>query len=323
MKETISKVLRNNWIKLCVVLAAIVLAVSGSYAAYTSFNSVKRVVSTGKGNNTMFSSNYLSLVLASESDYGTRRVATIEVKEGDAVKGYKFTVQVCNYMFGNEMTYNPSDISYSFDVLAIAKDGGELPAGVTGVTVNGTALASDGSITLESQLLPTGAAKKLEYTIYIPADMKEVIKLQIVALPDNSKSLDATSSQKLASIISLSTLEPTETWTGRFIDDKSIAADKYDGFNYEIFGNGEGTVRIEWPVNLQISSWFLSDVGASAVATDGNGKNYVTFPVGGNEPGTDTPRPTAYQFQFYKNPETDMLSWNELDSQVIVSFEPQ
>ncbi|MGN0395750.1 MAG: hypothetical protein ACI4EF_10320, partial [Coprococcus sp.] len=106
MKDKILKWMKYKWAIGCFVIAALLLAVSGSYAAYTSFNSVKRVVSTGKGNSTMFSSNYLYLVGVDESEYTTRRISPTEEKEGETVTGYTFTVQICNYIFGNEMTYN-------------------------------------------------------------------------------------------------------------------------------------------------------------------------------------------------------------------------
>ena len=64
MKKKTGK--RIRYVRLAGVLLALgVLAIAayGSFGAYTNFNSVKRVVSTGtQTSDTMFSSNYLSLL---------------------------------------------------------------------------------------------------------------------------------------------------------------------------------------------------------------------------------------------------------------------
>ena len=66
MKERKRKWMKYRLVALWILVALALLAVAGSFAAYTSFNSVKRVVSTGKGSNILFGSNYLSLVNGNE-----------------------------------------------------------------------------------------------------------------------------------------------------------------------------------------------------------------------------------------------------------------
>ena len=72
------------------LIGALTVAVYGSFAAYTNFNSVKRVVSTKRqtGDNTMFSSNYLSLMYPND----TCPVKRISLVEND--DNYTFTVLV-------------------------------------------------------------------------------------------------------------------------------------------------------------------------------------------------------------------------------------
>lgn len=307
MKDKIRKWMKYNWAAVWLVIAVFLLAVSGSFAAYTSFNSVKRVVSTGKRNSTLFSSNYLSLVKLNEETYSTRHISPGEVKNGDTVSGYTFTVQVCNYIIGNKMTYNPSNITYTFEVKVLAKGGGSLPEGIDDITINSKTLGETGTLSLGSQTLSNGAASEKGYQFRIPAGLKDQVKFQIAATPDSS-SQEAVNNQKLAAILTLSSLTPTENWTGRFLDNKNVAADQYDAYNYEISGNGSGRVTLSWPQNLQVSSWFLTDVNASVSG------NSCTFAVGG-----DT---TAYQFQFFRNPGTENLSWEGLENSVTVSFQP-
>ena len=56
-------------------LGVLTLIIYGSFAAYTSFNSVKRVVSTGTQSDTMFGSNYLSLLNLSDTNYPVKRIS--------------------------------------------------------------------------------------------------------------------------------------------------------------------------------------------------------------------------------------------------------
>ena len=76
-------------------LGVLTLIIYGSFAAYTSFNSVKRVVSTGTQSDTMFGSNYLSPLNLSDTNYPVKRISLAE-KAGACT----FVVQVCNYIWG-------------------------------------------------------------------------------------------------------------------------------------------------------------------------------------------------------------------------------
>lgn len=315
MKDKIWKWMKYKWVAACFVIAVILLAVSGSLAAYTSFNSVKRVVSTDKKrSDTIFSSNYLSLVDLSLSDaqYTTRRISPVEERnaEGTAVVRYNFTIQVCNYIFGNPAIYNLNDIEYTFTVKLIASSGSSLPEGITGIMIGTTQFASDGTCTLTDQILLKGEARENEYVFHVPAGLKDLVKFQIVAEPVTS-SQDATNYQKLAGVITLSSLAPTENWNGRFIDNKAVNAEEYDAFNYEISGNGKGAVTLSWPEYLRISSWFVTDVSARST-----GNNSCEFQVGGED------SPAAYQLQFFRTPGEKELNWTELASRVTVSFTP-
>lgn len=323
MKDKIKKWMKRYWALACMAIGVILLAISGSFAAYTSFNSVKRVVSTGKRSDTMFGSNYLTLVDCnlSEAQYTTKRISPAE-NNGN----YTFILQVCNYVYGNESTYNPKSITYTLTAQVKAMDGGALPENVTGITIKNTRLDPNGHYTLSGQTLSTGAARTHEYTFSIPADLKDKVKIQIDATPDDA-SKAAVNDQKLAGVIAFSSLKPTENWTGHFLDDHSVDPDAYDAFNYEISGNGEGTVILSWPESLQISKWFVD----YAKATSWN-NNSCTFKVGGKDDNGNT-RPTAYQLQFYRNPDStptptpaSSLSveqkWKTLESTVVVRFTP-
>ena len=302
MKETIWK-----WIKQYRVAAGIfsigmlIFIVSGRFAAYTSFNSVKRVVSTERRSDTMFGSNYLTLLNLTDNNYSIRRITLSEEEDKNT-----FTVKVCNYAWGDESLYNTKDITYTVKATLIAMDGGNLPENIIKIKINDITFDANGECELTNQELKTGKAKENTYIFELPAELKNKIEIQIVAKPTD-ESAEAVNSQKLAAVISFADYESVKSWTGHFLDSQTghIPAD-YDAFNYEISGNGAGTVTMTWPESLQLSKWTT------------NGKQVIgsySFDVDGAT--------TAVQVQFYRNPEKeiDAKTWAELEKLVTVTFE--
>lgn len=302
MKETIWK-----WIKQYRVAAGIfsigmlILIVSGSFAAYTSFNSVKRVVSTERRSDTMFGSNYLTLLNLTDNNYSIRRITLSEEADKNT-----FTVKVCNYAWGDESLYNTKDITYTVQANLIAMDGGKLPESIAKIKINDTEFNANGELELSKQGLEAGKAKENTYRFELPAELKNKIEIQIVVKP-TIESEEAVNSQKLAAVISFADYESVKSWTGHFLDSQAngrTPAD-YDAFNYEISGNGAGTVTMTWPESLQLSKW----------STDGKQvTGSYSFEVDGAT--------TAVQFQFYRNPENEIKeeTWAELEKLMTVTF---
>ena len=283
------------------IIGVLTLVIYGSFAAYTSFNSVKRVVSTGTQSDTMFSSNYLSQLNLDDVNYPVKRISLAEKEETCT-----FVVQVCNYIWGDSKRYNLNDITYKVIAQLYAMDGGKLPDNITDIKMNDKSFDEKGICTLENQTLKTGSAKKKGYQFMIPADLKDQVKIQVVAEPyEDSK--ETVNRQKLAAVFSFADYEAVKSWTGQFLDSKAKNPDEYDAFNYEISGNGAGTVTMTWPESLQLSKW---TTGGNQVT-----KSY-TFDVDGAT--------TAVQFQFYRNPEKlsalSGKSWAELEKLVTVTF---
>lgn len=304
MKKKTGKRIRHGRLAgMLLIVGLLAVAVHGSFAAYTSFNKVKRVVSTGTQSDTMFDSNYLSLMDLDDTSYPVKRISLSENGEN-----YTFTVQICNYPLGTDNRYNPRDITYNITAQLFSVDGGSLPEAVTSVRMNDTAFATDGTCLFSGQKLVSGSAKKAEYKLEIPTKLKNQVKLQIVAEPSNDSSKEAVNSQKLAAILSFADYEVTKNWTGHFIDSKEKAPDQYDAFNYEISGNGTGTVTVTWSDSLLLSKW---------AANDGQVSSPYQFTVDGTT--------TAIQFQFYRNPEKlselEGKNWTELEKFVQVTFQ--
>ena len=306
---------KGKWIRqskaaaVLLLAGAMLLAVYGSFAAYTNFNSVKRVVSTGTQSDTMFGSNYLSLMNLSDTSIPVKRIS---LAENDV--DYTFTVQVCNYVWGDPTLYNPKGITYKVTAKLISMDGGKLPDNCTGIEMGGHAFDAGGALTLDNQSLATGSAQTQSYSIVIPKELKDKIKIQIEAEPE-SISADAVNNQKLGAILSFADYEVTKNWTGHFIDskEKGKTPEQYDAYNYEISGNGAGTVKVTWPDSLLLSEWVIKD--GKQVEKGKNNTSSYTFTVDGST--------TAVQFQFYKNPvKLNALekTWDALESSVTVTF---
>lgn len=302
MKKKTGKWIRHGGLAgMLFILGTLALAVYGSFAAYTSFNSVRRVVSTGTQSDTMFSSNYLSLLNLSDMTYPTKRISLSDNEETCT-----FTVLVCNYVWGDESLYNPKDITYTVTVQLFALDGGNLPENSSDIRLNDKASDSDGKWTLTNETLKSGSAKSNLYKFVLPTALKNQVKIQMIAEPDTSSSA-AVNAQKLAAVFSFADYEATKNWTGHFLDSTANRTPKdYDAFNYEISGNGAGTVTVTWPKELQLSKW----------ATDSKQESSpYTFTVDDST--------TAIQFQFYRNPVNsleDTISWAELENLVKVTF---
>lgn len=302
------------------LIGALAAAVYGSFAAYTNFNSVKRVVSTKRqdDDNTMFSSNYLSLIHSSDT-CPAKRISLAENNEN-----YTFTVLVCNHVWGDESLYNPKDIRYTLTANLLSMDGGSLPQGCTGengITLNvlgnnsvSYSFDETGACTISNQVLQTGTAAQKSYQFIMPKALKDKVKIQIKAEPTNA-SMAAVNNQILGAVLSFADYQVIKNWTGHFIDSKENgkAPGQYDAFNYEITGNGAGTVTVTWSDGLLLSQWAVEN-GKEPTHNNTDSTYSYEFTVDDST--------TVKQFQFYRNPEKllDGTDWTELEKLVTVSF---
>lgn len=310
MKEQLWKWIKRYGVTVWLTVAAIALLVSVSYAAYINLDIAKWVVSTGSGANSVrFSSNYLYAVNSDETSYSTRKITP--KTENDTAK---FTVEVCNYIYGNPTAVNGKDITYTLTARLVPV-GETLPDGITGITVNETQFDASGTWTSENKKMNAKTATTDRYQFSMPESMKNLVSIEIVAEPDEA-SYSATNQKKLAAKIVFKDASLTNNWDGKFIDEsEGRQPTDYDGFNYEISGSGKGTVTITWDDILEISHWF----GQGTVKG-----NSCTFEVGGEN------APTAYMTQFYIKDREAFETvfqdgedpWKQLDNLVVVHFTP-
>ena len=302
------------------LIGALTAAVYGSFAAYTNFNSVKRVVSTKRqtDDNTMFSSNYLSLMYLND----TCPVKRISLAENNDY--YTFTVLVCNYVWGDESLYNPKRIEYTLKAQLFSMNGGSLPLHCTGP--NGIKLNelenntvphyfdNNGACTISGQVLNSGNADQKSYQFIMPKALKDKVKIQINAEPTNDDSKAAVNNQILGAVLSFADYQVTKNWTGHFIDSQTKSPDQYDAFNYEISGNGAGTVTVTWSDNLLLSKWAMENEPIYNDSTFTYSYDFIVDDL-----------TTVKQFQFYRNPEKLLYvkEWSDIEKLVTVSFSEQ
>lgn len=298
----------RRWVIAWFVAASVLLVISVSFAAYTNFNSVKRVVSTKSDSEPLFSSNLLNLETSDAVKYRYRQV-TPNINDGNAT----FILEIHNYQLHDVTTFNQKTIVYDLIATLQPQPGTDLTGQFVNFKIAETSFNNE-TLTLTNESLAGGGENTNTYLFTIPAEYKDKVNIQIEAVPNNS-SYDATKQQKLAAIVTMTEIVVSKTWTGEFIDTERSIND-YDGFNYEISGNGQGTVTLKWKSDmLQISPWSAKQLSNSdpTRSTDSDGEwSTLDFSVGNPD------QPTAYQLQFFKKSTID--SWEMLKTYVSVSF---
>lgn len=299
-------------IAICLLVLVAIVALSFSFAAYTSFNTAKRVVSTTKAEDVRFSSNYLVLTDIDDNTLTSRKVTTTDNEDTSS-----FTLQICNYIYGNEAMFNSKAINYTLNVKIVVLDLDE-------VELNQIKINSESFSTVSKDIPNTlngGATDINNYVFSFPESYKSKIRFEISATPtDASKS--ATNDKKLSANITLSTLVISNGWSGKFIDNKTVDVKDYDGFNYELSGKGSGVIELTIDERLCLSKWFITD-------------NCIPYPVENTKEDRSktysyllyVPKDVeAFQFQLYRNKDKsidkpiDEMSWPELSKLVTVEY---
>lgn len=303
----------KSWITIWLVLVCVALMVTGSYAAYTKVEYVKRVVATKDGGEKLlFSSNYL----LPNDEY---RLRTIPIGTRNDLS---VTVTVCNYLQSDLTQFSEESITYT--ITAELVDGAGKPIALSddfsyvfeGVekTIKGEDLAKqititcgedrdsfeDGTYAGAEKTLPGGEAASHLYTIscdseYIPIFSEIGIKMS--ATP-KSTTIDKRLTAQLW--FGASSLQPTP-WQGRFERIEALEGNQsttgFDAFNYTISGTQEQTLQLSWNAEkVTLGKWSCEELGNPEIKNV-EGKNnwkYIEIYVG--QAGS----PTSYTLQFYR-----------------------
>lgn len=286
-------------------IAAVLAGVGVSFAAYTSMDSIRRVIITREATevNAFYSNHMNEYPVGVDSQITTKLVG---FSDTDAPK---LNITVSNYPNANPTRVNKRDIHYKFQAELLDKSGNPLSGNLLSkfqIERNGSekkysfaaentdtdaaVIISDGVITYTSQLLPGGTATQDVFMIYMTADAMEQVDIRVQAVPTDSTSQEATGQKALGRILSPTVfVQKDASWTGSFTDEQaSTDPKKLYGINYAVSGGGEGDITITWNADyLDISPNFL-DVYQNCITGPTTGENNtdrsITISIGPNDP---------------------------------------
>ena len=265
------------------VLFCTALLATGTFAAYTSVESVKRVVTTKSTSSELcFSSNYLEETEQNSPTYAEKIITANDT-------GFIIKLDIYNFPKSDGTKFSQVDITYVLAITLIAND--DTVSNITEAEQVNSLLTLEPSSpsVIGSHTITTGSAKTDSYTISCNAQKIETLrnyKIRITATPNISNE------KILAADFKLVTTSQSTHWQVRNIDyANGYPIDQLDAFNYEIYGTAQESVTLTWPKEkVALSPWSKRDLGI--VETENTGT--ATFSVGGDG------KPSSYLLQFYK-----------------------
>lgn len=285
----------NIWI-LVVLIAMVLLAAWGTFAAYVSRSYVKGVAATPKQGFSL-SSDYLSAVSknADPGTYPDRKILLTEKGETDS-SPYTFTFSITNSADGSVSTKRMQYYLKMCDppVGATVQYGNEdITSGVTDISG------------YRAPVMNAYTRVTHTYTVTIPKDkMASAADIIVTATPDADSD---TSGFILAGRLQPSIIGTVASFSyaGRFLETGNVA--DYAAFNYQIsVSNAAGNkeMKLKWDAGLvEIDPLFLNGQGK-----DNTGELRLTM--------NDTN--SSYLIQFYRLPGGNIYDWDDLG----ISFEP-
>lgn len=254
------------------VLFCTALLATGTFAAYTSVESVKRVVTTKSTSSELcFSSNYLEETEKNNPTYAEKIITANDT-------GFIINLDIYNFPKSDGTKFSLVDINYELSITLIDSLGNpvdvddllSLPGGFVGChKIEGGSIHTD-----SYQISCTGDNIK---------DLRNY-KIRITATPDIP-------TEKLAADFKLVTTSQSTQWSGKLIEYDSPGS--YDAFNYEISGTALETRVLTWdPAQVALSPWSLKDLPVVGTSTPTSGS--AKLDLGGEG------KPTSYLLQFYK-----------------------
>lgn len=248
-------------------LVCLVLLGTGTLAAYTKVENVKRVAAVKSSTDELcFSSNYLTLL----EDGTAPAIKTFNVNQDS-----NFTIHLKIYNSPQKGTkFSDIDIDYTLSISLIDKNGNEVP---------GTGLLNVPENFAGPHNLERGSAKFHKYEIS-SSNVSDLAKYTI-----RIKAVSSTLNKTLAADLKLKITSQSISWKVEPAD----TGNDFDAFNFDIFGTAEETVTLSWPSDkVRISHWALYDLQNVDSSSIESGS--ITFKVGGSG------QPTRYRLQFYK-----------------------
>ncbi|MGM9605509.1 MAG: hypothetical protein ACI3XG_10665 [Faecousia sp.] len=287
MKQPKQQKPRNKGLFLFLLaLGCAALLATGTYAAYTTSATVKRVVAarTHEANDQLrFSSNYLSKYDLGEYDYVIRPISVSS--SGDVIT---IGITVCNYPQNDPSSYNDKTITYSMSVtppfdttVNLDYNTGTLPGGQISSNLHQLTISSDDLSSVSSGFIT------------------------VVVTPDDPS---AVGNNKLAANLKvMPTAAEASPWNYELIFNGP--SEENDAINLHIYGTKECDMVLSWGDKVELGRWSKKLLGV-----DENATSPLTIHVGGSG------QPTSYYLQFYR---TQPAEAGETSNSLRISFEPK
>ena len=323
----LSKILKKNWILIWLVAVTLSLLSVSTYAIYTRITIAKRVVSTQAGAGGLFSSDHMGAS-------GMRIVEPVTDASVDATIPFR----VYNYVYPKEAIYRNENTEYDLTATLGTLDGSNVFTPVTDAADIAELANLNYSITYNttSETFSFGGSNPVSHTFYdcvieggsANDDLFTLTydKSEFGLLPKNYVvKLEATPYSgdlpRLVGYVLVRFSKQASTgWKGEVEELNNSKINDYDGFNYYLDGNGEGTLTFKWkPAYVTINKQFLNNPDNSFVGYTGSApveanltpdaNGYVSLTINVN-----SEEKNRYEVQFYKVDPT--LSYTKADVSV-------
>ncbi len=298
-----------NFISGCILgLAVLVLAATGTFAAYTNQGFQKGVVST-TSQEARFSSNILRQYILDSKEEQRAESGYSSNFFGVSSGNYGVTISVCNFPQGKANQVNEQNIEYDITFTTVP---------LAGVTLTQDMLPQVKDTAAESQTLSgslvAGVATISEYKLVFSEAAIDKVKVKVTVTPKQS-SVGAASNLLLYREIFPTRTETVEArdfyCEGNFIDSEAIPSTDYHAFNYQIVvQNGRGNAVLTWNNSLlKIDPFFVEDMAAAGVQvkplTGDQTHSMMEFTV-------DSGLQNVYNIVFYRNAEVEQENWTQI-----------
>lgn len=325
--ETIKKFIRNNGLRLWILIVVMLLGGMVAYSAYENEqNKTKKVIATSSDTEMRFSSNYL--------EEGTTKLKSTVKSASDPT----ISVYIRNYSRSNPTIWYTSDINYNIEFELSDTSGIKFNDLGYGDKIN-SLLGTDDAVTITSgtatvtlnrgqkiDSLPNqiltykrNEADQQAYVVTFPSVTSKIC-LRITATPTPEKKyLDL---KPISVILAISDKDNLQIngWEGKFNDAQtSKTPSDYDAYNYCLSGHGASDSAVfKWDSSkLEVNKQYFQTkfgINVNNDATDspeGVSWKEVTIPI---DSSTSNGR---YDFQLFKvNSTVSFSSWADLENSV-------
>ena len=284
------KRLRNCWLTIWLVLAAVSFVMTVGYAAYTGATQAKRVISLDSRTSMLFSSAYMEvngnearqLYFTYNEEDQSPLVVTVDVRNTDRNENAVYDEDIHFDLYARLIKANGDDITETvsaggYTVTPLGESAFQITSGTEILVGSYTLKGKTTSIKLFDVSFPVSELTDQKYGIALRAHVT-----------DSYNDIDSISGKL---VVSQNTTTLSSKWSGDYGDDttSSKTPADYDAINYIISGNGKRKLTLTWDRSkLVIDTADMKELKSDAQGNPGT----LTFDV-------DSDEKARYSLHFY------------------------